>query len=123
MNTLFTIGKLSIGSISLIISIILFIGTVVLALSMGYLPRIRKTKIEELKQEVENTKKELKRRDIELIDLYNDVYQLIQVEKFLTEDAETSKIKAREGFTISTKCEKKHIENRVNSLNEELKLL
>ena len=123
MNTLFTIGKLSIGSISLIISIILFIGTVVLALSMGYLPRIRKTKIEELKQEVENTKKELKRRDIELIDLYNDVYQLIQVEKFLTEDAETSKIKAREGFTISTKCGKKHIENRINSLNEELKLL
>lgn len=113
MVKLLAINILLNENISLIISIVLFVGSVVIAFCLGYMPRIRKA-------ELEKTKDSLKKRNIELVSLYKDVFQLIQVEAFLCDEAGISKQKARQGFTISEKCGKKYIENRIAKLEEDL---
>lgn len=113
MNKLTLIDKLTVENISLLISALFFIGSVVVSFCMGYVPRTRKEELEKLRLK-------LKQKNFELVSVYKDVYQLLQVESFLLEDAGISKQDARKGFTIRRVCHKKYVEDRIVELEEEL---
>lgn len=86
---------------------------VIAAIIWGYIPKKRNETIEGLTSKLNNTRKEL-------LSLYEDVYQLIQIEDFLEKDSGISKQQARKGFTISNRCERARIERRIDDLKKEL---
>lgn len=100
--------------IGLTSSIVLAIAGIIIACIFGFVPRVRK-------KELDILKKKLKQRDAELLSLYKDVYQLIQVEQHLLEVSGISKQEARKGYSISEKCEPKRVEKRIFQLEEQSK--
>lgn len=95
MNLLFT-------NLSLIISFILFAASLIIAYAFGYQPRVRKETLEKLEKTIMIKNKEL-------LALYKDIQALIQIEASLCEESDISKQKAREGFSISYRCEPQRI--------------
>jgi len=105
------ISAITVNDISLIVSILFFIGTAILGYFFGYVPRVKKKQLETLELK-------LKHRESELLALYKDVDALLQIENILCTKANLSKIKAREGFTISARCEPKRVSKRINELEQ-----
>ena len=105
------INQLSSNEVAMLVTFVLFVASVILAILFGYIPNRRKKKIEQLQQKI-------KERTTELLAVYKDVQALIQVESFLCTDADTNKKKAREGFSISYRCEPKRVEKRIAELEK-----
>ena len=102
------------NGLTLLISLLLFGPSVVIAYFYGFVPRKRKAEADELREKIN-------RRNLELVALYQDIQALITIEDYLCQDLGVSKQKAREGFTISRRCERKRIEKRIVELEEQLK--
>ena len=102
--------------IGIVFSIVLFAASVIVAYFFGFEPRKRKADVDKLKDSV-------KKKNVELISLYNDVQALVQIESYLIQELGISKQKSREGYTISNRCEPKRIEKRIVELEEQISKL
>lgn len=106
MTLLFAIGM---EVISIIITTILFVASLAIAYAFGYKPHIKQEKLDELQKRINN-------KDTELLALYRDIQTFIQIESNLCEELDISKTKARDGFTISHRCEPQRIKKRIVEL-------
>ena len=106
MTPLFAIGMEFVG---IIITAILFVASLAIAYAFGYKPHIKQEELDELQKRIE-------KKDTELLALYRDIHSLIQIESNLCNDLNISKTKARDGFTISHRCEPQRINKRIAEL-------
>ena len=100
------------AEISLIISVLAMISTAILSY-LTYRNSCKQKEYDTLKNKYQN-------RINELITLYQDVNSLINIQDNLCQQANVSKIKARQGYIISDYCGPKHIEKRIKQLKEQL---
>ena len=106
------ISQLSTNEVAMYVSFILFVASIIVAFFFGYIPNKQKREIKELQAKLKN-------RDIELLAVYQDVLALIQIEKYLCQESDISKQKAREGFTVSYRSERKRVEKRITELERQ----
>ena len=64
-------------------------------------------------------KKEIQILKKELLDLYLDVHQLLQIEENLTHEIESSKIEVRKPYSFSTKIYPSNVNRRINELEND----
>lgn len=64
-------------------------------------------------------KKELKDLKKELLDLYLDVHQLLQIEENLTDELDSNKIKVRKPYSFSTKIYPSNVKRRIAELEND----
>ena len=100
--------------ISIIITLVLFVASFIVAYFFGYQPRKGQKNIDELSERIS-------KKNSELLAIYKDVQALIQVESYLTQELGISKQEARKGFSISQRCEPKRIEKRIIELELQMK--
>ena len=97
---------MDIGLAGIIIAIILGTCSIVTSIIYGYVPRKRQ--------------REILLAKTELLQLYEDVSQLLEVEQQLLNEADISKIKARHGQSISNRCQPSNVKKRINELKIQL---
>lgn len=97
---------MDIGIAGIVVAIILGACSIISAVIFGYVPRKRQ-------QELINAKNEL-------LHLYIDVSHLLEVEKHLIEVSDKSKVEARKGQVISSRCEPARIKKRIRELEFQL---
>lgn len=104
------------SDIGLFVSIIFFVASILIGYFFGYVPRKKNEDHEKLKEN-------LKSKIGELLTLYKDIQAFIEIEQYLIQEADTSKQKARQGYTISQKCEPQRVKKRILELEDQLKKL
>lgn len=87
---------------NIIASSIIGVSGIITGLIFNYIPRKRNEKFQKLQKE--------------LLEVYKDVECLIQIESNLLQKSNMSKIQARNGFSISKRCEPKRLANRIKEL-------
>ena len=76
------------------------------AIYWGYIPRKRKVKMDSLQ--------------MELLECYQNIAGLLEIEAEYMEEESIGKKKARANVTLSKKVQPKHVETRIRELSEEL---
>ena len=97
---------MDVGIAGIIVAIILGACSIVTSIIFGYVPRKRQRESIQAKTE--------------LLQLYKDVSQLLDVEQQLLDEADISKIKARHGQAISNRCKPSNVRKRINELSTQL---
>lgn len=93
---------MDIGVSSIVVSLIIGTSSIVTAFIWGYIPRKRKSEIQELRKE--------------LLDVYIGVYNLKIVEEDLETELGISKQDARRGLIITDRLQKNKIGKRIEEL-------
>lgn len=96
------------GLASIIVALILGCCSIISSIIFGYLPRKRKEHLIRVKKE--------------LLELYKDVEQLLDIQEQLLSESETSKKIVRQGKNISYRCEKGNVRKRIRELSAQLKI-
>lgn len=100
---------------SLIITLVVCVTGIIISLIFGAEPRYYKNKYEQEQQRV-------MRLQNELLALYEDASQLIQIEDCLLQQIGQSKMQIRKKYSISRRCQPASIEKRIIELKRTLSI-
>ncbi len=91
----------------IIISIILGGSGIICSILLGVVPQRRKYKVEALQSE--------------LLEVYQSAKQLLEIEETLTQELGKKKVTVRKGYNITKKFQPKKIDERITTLEANLK--
>lgn len=98
---------MDIGTASIIVSLVIGICGIVISFICCYKPKEKQVSIKDLERE--------------LLEAYQNIQQLLKIEKELTGECDKGKITVRRPYHITTICQPKHVEKRISELTIKLK--
>ncbi|MGM9820154.1 MAG: hypothetical protein ACI3Z9_05030 [Candidatus Onthomorpha sp.] len=98
---------MDIGIASIIVSLVFGLCGIVISFICCYKPKEKQLRMTALEKE--------------LLEAYQNIRQLLEIEKELTDECDKGKITVRRPYNITTICQPKHVEKRISELTQKLK--